>query len=220
MVTRRGTSRRKRRHAHTGLLVGVGLLSAALAVPALPQDMPATQRMSLVLAYLGVAAILVTLTLGPLHVLRGRPNPVSSDLRRDVGLFAGVTGVGHVVFSLQHHFGGSMGRYFFTGGSLRRDQFGGGSWTGLVATVVLLGLVAISNDRALRRLGRKWKALQRGNYALVVLALLHSAIFWRVERRAVAVVTMTVVTFALVLALQAAGLRRRLNLAAEAPGGP
>ena len=41
-------------------------------------------RWSMATAYVGLALLGATLALGPLSVLRRRPNPVSTDLRRDV----------------------------------------------------------------------------------------------------------------------------------------
>ena len=63
-------------------------------------------------AYVGMILIAVTLILGPLNILRGRANPVSSYLRRDIGIWAGLVSIAHVVFGLQRHFNGKFWRYF------------------------------------------------------------------------------------------------------------
>jgi hypothetical protein len=43
-------------------------------------------RLSLSSAYVAIALLTVTLTIGPINVLRGVRRPVSIDSRRDVGL--------------------------------------------------------------------------------------------------------------------------------------
>lgn len=64
-------------------------------------------------AYAGLALLIVSLSLGPLNILRNRPNPVSTDLRRDVGIWAGLLGLIHTVVGLQVHMGGNFWLYFF-----------------------------------------------------------------------------------------------------------
>jgi sulfoxide reductase heme-binding subunit YedZ len=48
-----------------------------------------------------------------------------------------------------------------------------GIWTGWLALVLMIPPAAISFDRAMRRLGRDWKRIQRLVYAAFVLALVH-----------------------------------------------
>lgn len=48
-------------------------------------------------------------------------------------------------------------------------------WTGWLAFLILLPLAATSMDYAVRRMGPRWKALQRWVYAAAVLTLLHWA---------------------------------------------
>ncbi|MBL4813542.1 MAG: ferric reductase-like transmembrane domain-containing protein [Rhodobacteraceae bacterium] len=48
-------------------------------------------------------------------------------------------------------------------------------WTGWVAFIIFLPLAATSFDAAVKRLGTKWKALQRWVYAAAILTLLHWA---------------------------------------------
>lgn len=73
-------------------------------------------------------------------------------------------------------FGERILRYFFApdGGPLT-NTFGLGNWTGLAATVIVVGLLAISSNFALRKLkAGPWKNLQRLNYVLFVLVILHA----------------------------------------------
>jgi sulfoxide reductase heme-binding subunit YedZ len=48
-------------------------------------------------------------------------------------------------------------------------------WTGWVAFAIFLPLAATSMDYAVRKLGRRWKTVQRWTYAAAVLTLLHWA---------------------------------------------
>ena len=58
---------------------------------------------------------------------------------------------------------------------VRYDVFGLSNHTGLIAALILLLLLATSNDVSLRRLGpSRWKGWQRWNYACFALAALHS----------------------------------------------
>ncbi|MBI4321412.1 MAG: ferric reductase-like transmembrane domain-containing protein, partial [Chloroflexi bacterium] len=128
---------------------------------------------------LGLLAL--TLLIGPANLLLRRRTPVSSYLTRDVGMWAAIVSVVHVIVGFQVHgppapLGARMLRYFFASdGSPLTDSFGLGNWTGLAATVIVVGLLAISSDFALRKLkAGPWKWLQRLNYALFALVIAHA----------------------------------------------
>lgn len=134
--------------------------------------------------YVALGLIGLTLLIGPANLLLHRRTPVSSYLARDVGMWAAIMSVIHVVVGLFVH--GPPAPlvkrvlfYLFTPeGRPLTNEFGWGNWTGLAATLIVVGLLVISNDFALRKLkARRWKSLQRLNYALFALVLLH-AIFY------------------------------------------
>ena len=60
-------------------------------------------RWSMATAYVGLAPLAVSLVTGPLNVLRRRPNPVSSDLRRDIGIWARLISIAHFLVGWQVH---------------------------------------------------------------------------------------------------------------------
>jgi sulfoxide reductase heme-binding subunit YedZ len=127
--------------------------------------------------YVATGLLLLTLLIGPANLLLRRRNPVSSYLRRDVGAWAALFSVVHVVYGLQVHKKLSdFVHYFVTpGGSPLTNSFGLGNWTGLAALVIVAGLLALSNDAALRKLkAKRWKRLQRLNYALFALVIAHA----------------------------------------------
>jgi methionine sulfoxide reductase heme-binding subunit len=141
-------------------------------------------RFTTATGYVALGFLALTLLIGPANLLLRRRNPVSSYLRRDVGMWTAIVSVVHVIAGLQVHappiaFPERIARYFFAPeGTVLTDVFGLGNWTGLAATVIVLGLLAISNDFALRKLkAGPWKWLQRLNYALFVLAVAHAVYY-------------------------------------------
>ncbi len=171
------------------------------------------QRLSLATGYVGLALLAVTLVIGALDLLRGRPNPVSTDLRRDVGIWCGVISLAHVVLGLQVHMG-NMLLYFFNRAKgakhllPRFDLFGFANYTGLIAALIIVLLLALSNDFSLRWLGRRrWKFLQRWNYAVIALVVLHSVAYQFMEERQLAYVILFGVSVVTILLIQVLGFR-------------
>lgn len=173
-------------------------------------------RLSMATAYTGALLLFATLALGVFKVLRGEPYPVSTDWRRDVGIWAALFGVAHVVIGLQVHMRGRMWTYFVYPAEqarlfpLRLDSFGWANHLGLIAGLLLVLLLALSNDWSLTRLGaRRWKALQRWNYTVFGLILAHGVLYQVIEKRIAGWVITFAVLSALVIVLQVAGFRRR-----------
>lgn len=140
---------------------------------------PPNSAYALAFGYAALALIAVSLLIGPFKLLWLRRTPVNLDLRRDVGIWAGIAGCLHVFFGLQVHMGGDIILYFVTprwdGHKPLLNLFGLSNYVGLVATVVLVGLLLISNNLSLRWLkGPHWKFWQRFNYLLWPLTLLHT----------------------------------------------
>jgi len=174
-------------------------------------------KVSFTSAYVSLGLMALTLILGPRNVLLARPNPVSTDLRRDVGIWAGIVGLLHVVVGLQVHLRGKMWLYFLFAPDeghrlpFRYDLFGMANYTGLAAGLVLILLLALSNDLSLRSLGTsRWKALQRWNYAGAILVVLHSLFYQVIEKRInmPAWLALFGVCVVVTVALQLAALRR------------
>ena len=158
-----------------GLVVALYLLSAYF----LPGG-KGFELLIIALGYLSLLLIGVTLLIGPLHLLRVRRNPVNIDLRRDVGIWAAITGCLHVLLVLRGRIGNSEVLLYF----LRRGccgytplltVYGLSNDAGLFATLLLLLLLMLSNTLSLRLLkGKRWKLLQRLTYLLIVLAVAHT----------------------------------------------
>ena len=203
--------RLERHHLPIALGSAVGLALTYLLV----RSPNAVHRWSMATAYVGLALLGATLVTGPLNILRGRPNPVSTDVRRDLGIWAGVLSIVHFLVGWQVHMKHRY-LYFFRDveGSHallpRTDLFGFANYTGLAAVLIALLLLAISNDYFLRILGSdRWKRLQRWNYALFGLVILHGVAFQVIEERKLPfVIVLSVLVVASVL-LQLEGFRRR-----------
>jgi sulfoxide reductase heme-binding subunit YedZ len=147
-------------------------------------------KLSFSTAYPSLFLLLITLLIGPWNVLTRRRNPISSDLRRDVGIWAGVLTVIHSVVGQNVHLRGRPWLYYiYPAGEhhffpLRHNVFGVGNYTGLVATLIVLALLATSNDYFLRRLGTpQWKRLQRWNYAVYALTAVHAWAYVTIEHQ-------------------------------------
>jgi methionine sulfoxide reductase heme-binding subunit len=164
-------------------------------------------RLSIATAYPALFLTAAAMLVGPWNVLRGRTNPVSSDLRRDLGIWAGIMALLHTGIGLNVHLRGRPWLYFIDQHHrVRYDLFGIGNDSGLLAAVLFLLLLAISNDLSLRRLGmRTWKWLQRWTYVAMALTLMHAVAYQFVEKRQAAYDALLWATIAAIAVLQVAG---------------
>jgi methionine sulfoxide reductase heme-binding subunit len=206
--------RRSKRHV---TLAAVAIAITCLAYAATPPP-DLRHRWSMATAYAGLIFFAVSLWLGPWNVLRMRPNPVSFDLRRDVGIWTGILAIVHTAIGLTVHLRGRMWMYFFKRLhplSMQDTQFGFANFTGLAAALLFLMLLAISNDFSLRTLkANRWKSLQRWTYVAFVLTAAHGIAYQLIEKRHV----LWVLVFALVMSAVTAGqifgyvrIQRRTN---------
>ena len=166
-------------------------------------------RLSMASAYASLFLLAATLMIGPWNKLRDRAHPISSYLRRDIGIWAGMLGIVHVILGLQVHMDGKFWLYFLPPPDasyvfpLRIDPFGLTNYAGLAAGLILLMLLTLSNNASLRALGAaRWKNLQRWNYAVAVLVLVHGAVYQLLEKRALGFVAAFVVIVLFTMGLQ------------------
>jgi Predicted membrane protein len=162
-------------------VAGTALIYLATAPPDL------RHRLSMATAYSSLLFLCATLFLGPWNTLRYRANPVSFDLRRDVGIWAGLLAILHTGIGLTVHLRGRMWMYFLKQRhplKLQTGLFGSANYVGLLSALLFLMLLAISNDLSLRAMGlQRWKAFQRWTYLAVGLAVAHGILFQLVEKR-------------------------------------
>lgn len=170
------------------------------------------RRLATASGYLATGLLAITLLIGPVNLLRRRRTPLSTDLRRDVGIATMAMSVAHVVFGfLVRHGDGQILGYFFAAGDRSRvltTSFGIANWLGLLAAVVVVGLAVISNDLALRKLrARRWKQLQRLTYVLFALVVAHSIFYGALWRKTSPYTWILALATALVLVGQGIGIR-------------
>jgi methionine sulfoxide reductase heme-binding subunit len=155
--------------------------------------------------YAGLIFLAASLWFGPWNVVRRLPNPISFDLRRDVGIWTGILAILHTGIGLTVHLRGRMWMYFFKRLHplrLQNTQFGFANFTGLAAALLFLMLLAISNDFSLRALmTNRRKSLQRWTYVAFVLTAAHGIAYQLIEKRHVP----WVLVFALVMAAVTTG---------------
>ena len=202
------------------LLRNVGIVALALVVylivvTATSHSSQVLFRLSMATGYTSVVLIGWALLIGPWRVLRGRSAPVSTDLRRDVGIWGGLFGLAHVATGLFVHLGDPLKYFVYRDPArpfpVRHDLFGFANWSGLAATLVLLLLLAISNDISLRTLGsRRWKAWQRWTYWAGALVVAHGLAYQWLEKGNGGWVFVFVPVVLIVAVMQLDGRRRFL----------
>jgi len=147
--------------------------------------LPVIPFITLTSGYLSIFLLAISLLLGPINLILKRKNPISTYIRRDIGIFGGLLGVMHSVVGLFVHFTGRPWMYFVEEVgetyAIRFGNFGLANYTGLFGALFLILLLIISNDYFLGKLkALKWKNLQRFTYLMFVLVISHS-IFYRLN---------------------------------------
>lgn len=207
--------RRVRRHFVLAASAAAIVWLAYSATP--PPDF--RHRFSMATAYAALAFLALCLGLGPWNILRRRANPVSFDLRRDVGIWAAMLALLHTGVGLTVHLRGRMWMYFFKRLhplALQNTKFGFANFVGLAAAILFLLLLTLSNDISLRVLGtRQWKSLQRWSYAAFGLTVVHGVAFQLVEKRHFPWVVVFAGLSATVVVFQVAGYIRLRRVTAR-----
>jgi len=178
MLSRRLSQRLLRHHLPIGMAT-LGLAGLLYVTRSYPDVIT---RLSFSSAYPALFLVAATLLVGPWKSLTGSRLAVSLDLRRDLGIWAGMASIFHAVIGNFEHLRGRPWLYYVYENwrdghvmPLRHDVFGLGNHTGLVAALIILALLATSNDACLRKLGTPgWKQLQRWNYAAFALVAVHT----------------------------------------------
>lgn len=163
-------------------------------------------------AYTGLVLLAATLLIGPANLIRKNANPISSYLRRDVGIWAGIVSLIHMFIGLEMHFGGIYWKYFArqteSGYMPHLNAFGAANYTGLIVGILVVMLLYLSNDVSIKKYGMgTWKKIQRYNYVLFILVIAHSFFYQFVENRALHYVVIVGAVFLSVLAVQWKGFK-------------
>jgi sulfoxide reductase heme-binding subunit YedZ len=214
MISRRLARRLAQHH----LPIGAATAAAGYILYATRPFPDVLTRLSFSSAYPALILIAATLLIGPIKLLSGERIAASLDLRRDVGIWAGVAGLFHTVVGQCVHLRGRPWLYYIYENwqqkhflPMRHDLFGLANYTGLVAALILLALLATSNDASLRKLSTPgWKQLQRWNYAVFALTAIHTFAYQvGIEKPQLSFVAAVVAAIMVSLVLQLVGYRRR-----------
>ena len=202
---------RLRRRLFHHILIAVGSVALTVIFMHFFPKRDLISQLSIGTAYPALFLTAAALLLGPLNVLCQKPNPVSFDLRRDLGIWAGISALVHTAFGLNVHLRGRMWLYFLdTRYHLRRDAFGFGNYTGVVASLIFALLLALSNDVSVSKLGvERWKSLQRWAYAAVALTGAHAIAYQQVEKRSLLFEVALYILLGIVSIFQLAGIFKR-----------
>jgi len=172
-----------------------------------------TVGISLGTAYAAYVFLALALVVGPWTMWRRRPLPVSSYLRRDFGIWAAVFAVLHAVIGLQVYPEVSFWNFFLYPDNenpvfpIRLDFFGIANYLGLISALVLLFLLCLSSDLALRTLrAKRWKGLQRWAYLAAAITLSHGVMYLFMGQRTGGFVIMFLVISGIALTAQLWGV--------------
>ena len=107
---------------------------------------------------------------------------------------ANPTHTSNIVIGIQVHMG-NIWLYFFKAVKgddsykFRDDLFGWANYAGFVAGLIVLVLLLLSNDLSLKWLRpRRWKNIQRWNYLLFALVLMHGIMYQIIEKRTMVII--------------------------------
>ena len=201
-VTTRWPSWAKRTLRHMGFAI-IGTVIIQITSDA-AHDLTGTGRMSIGAAYAGLIFLAASLMVGPFYVMAKKSLPLSSYLRRDLGIWAAIWGLVHTFVGLTVYFPGQMLNYFIfppealKAVPVRLDLFGAGNYIGLGAAILLLILLGVSSNKAIARLTpEKWKNLQQWSYTTGILVVLHGILYQLYEGR----IWAFVIAFGLIIAV-------------------
>lgn len=210
MLSRRITNRLWRHH----LPLAIATAASGFALYVTRPYPDVITKLSFASAWPALVLLSVTLIFGAWRVLRGKTAALSLDLRRDIGIWAGIVGIFHAVIGQCVHMRGRPWLYYiyqhWQAMPVRHDVFGLANQTGLIAAIVLALLLILSNDASLRRLGPvRWKGWQRWNYACFGLAAAHTFLYLLgIESAKIVFIAVAIVCATATVLLQLAGWRR------------
>jgi|GEM_PF-752696 len=172
---------------------------------------------SIASAYTSITFLLATLLIGPIQLMRSKALPLSSYLRRDLGIWTGIFALTHFYTSLEIDFGPNTSwLYLFLAENpdalipFRLDLFGISNYLGLIAIILFSVVLAISSDFALKALKpARWKGMQRWVYAAAGLTFIHGIIYQVIAERSVIYVATFAVIFLAIFAAQARGYQAK-----------
>lgn len=166
--------------------------------------------------YISIILLSISLIIGPLNILLKIKNPISTYLRRDIGIIGGILAVIHSIAGLFVHLRGNTWQYFLNkneyGYSIRTDNFGLANYTGLISALIIILLLITSNDYLLKKLNStNWKNIQRLSYLMFILAIVHCIYYRIVQEHLNLIYSLYIPLFIIVLTFQILGILLKLT---------
>ncbi len=165
--------------------------------------------MSLATAWLCFALLVTALGIGPWQALRTSKPLLNNLLRRDLGIWAALTGLAHLAVATGVVMQAAYFRAYITGPP-DSPLPGWAGWigtfsivAGYVVGLLFLMLLALSNHWSLARLGPvRWKRLQGAAVVALFLTIAHGIVFQVIEGRTGGWLAALVVVSAAILGLR------------------
>jgi DMSO/TMAO reductase YedYZ heme-binding membrane subunit len=202
-------NRRLKNHAALAALTAICLGVAAASGPATA----VADQLSIVSAYLCLFLLGVALLIGPFHAIRKGKPLAHSYIRRDIGVWAALTGLLHFylanVLSMNYEY---LGVYVENASAppsaaMRSNLYSWGTILGYVIAVLFVVLLTVSNDWMARIIGLKWwKRIQRVSYLGFILTCIHAFAFQILESREALWVCIVLLVTVLVFVGQSFGI--------------
>lgn len=166
--------------------------------------------------YISLIILIVSLIIGSVNLLLKYKNPISTYLRRDISIIGGTLAVIHSITGLFVHLRGKNWQYFLNktdyGYSIRLDNFGLANYTGLIATLIIILLLTISNDYFLKKMSPiKWKNIQRLSYLMFILTIIHCFYYRIVKENLNLIYWFYIPLFTITLTFQIVGVWLKLT---------
>lgn len=172
------------------ILLAVVNLSILVAAWGIGERGAAIDRLSLVSAYLFLLLISFVLLVGPLRAVRTGRTTINHTLRRDVAIWSALTGLVHLAAGAAESMTPGYLEVFVTHAvnspsvTTREAFFFWSVIIGFVIGVLLVVLLALSNNWSMTLIGQRWwKRLHRMSYFVFGLTILHGLGFQVLESR-------------------------------------
>lgn len=210
-------NQRLRNHASLTVITAISLGASVVIGPAAA----AGDQLSIVSAYLCLLLLATALLIGPFHVFREGKPLGNSYIRRDIGIWAAVSGLLHFylanVLSMNYEY---LGIYVENSPlppspEIRSELYSFGTIIGYVIAVLFIVLLTLSNDWMVRKIGLKWwKRIQRLGYLGFLFSCAHAFVFQILESRETLWIIVVMFVTVLVLIGQGYGIAsiRRLRI--------
>ncbi len=198
----------------THINLAAASLSVLLAATFIGDQVATLDRVSLMSAYVFLFLISVVLLLGPLRTVRTGRVMINQTLRRDIAIWCALMGLVHLLAGSME----SMTPVYLDifvhhavdlpSPSTREALFLWSVIAGFVIGILLIVLLALSNNWSLTLIGQRWwKRLHRLSYFAFALTILHGVAFQVLESRFWGGYALLIVMTIIVIIAQVLGFR-------------